>query len=203
MVAPRGYDPLMLPVLVCGCWLIGICMVDLAVEYSNDKMLILEFLKIELETPIALLGVPLLVTCLGLGLFYQMVFYSGYICGFTFVIMYSVWCYCAVYVKPAEDEMKKMDPADPMFNATHLDVQHWHIAQGDYVMMVGCAFAVFQSCFCFDGDIFFEDTELERWKRKQKRFKLEEEANERKKAKKLADAAAAEAAEAAAVAGES
>lgn len=189
MAPPRGYDPFMLPVLVCGSWIIGICLVDLAVEFSNDKMLILEFLKIELETPLSLLGFPLLIAAFGLGLFYQMVFYSGYICGATFVVMYFVHCYFTVWVKPAEDAMKKMDPADPMFNATDLDVQHWHIAKGDLVMIVGTALAVFQSCFCGDGDTFFETTEVERWKRKQKRFKEEDERHDRQEAAKAAAAA--------------
>jgi hypothetical protein len=182
----------MLPVLFCGSWIIGICMVDLAVEYSSDKMLILEFLKIELETPLSLLGFPLLIAGLGLGLFYQMIFYSGYVCGATFVGMYFVHCYYNVMVKPAEDKMKVMDFADPMFNATDLDVQHWYIARGDYFMIAGTAFAVFQSCFCWDGDIFFEATENERFKRKQKRFKEEEEArNRREEAKRAAEAAKA------------
>merc|ERR1719473_1399302 len=117
MAQPRGYDPFMLPVLVCGSWIIGICLVDLAVEFSGDKMLILEFLKIELETSLSLLGFPLLIAAFGLGLFYQMIFYSGYICGITFTVMYACHAYMVMYVKPAEDAMKKMDFSDPMFNA--------------------------------------------------------------------------------------
>jgi hypothetical protein len=165
----------MLPILLCGSWIIGICMVDLAVEYSDDKAFILEYFKLEFETPLSLLGFPLLVAGLGLTLFYQMVFYSGYLVGFTFVIMYFVHGWWNSYVTPAEKDMMKMDPADPMFNETHLDLQHWYIARGDFVMMAGAAFSILQSCFCMDAEIFFADTELERWKRKQRRFKEVEE----------------------------
>jgi hypothetical protein len=180
----------MLPVLLCGSWIIGICLVDLAIEFSGDKMLILEFLKIELATPLSMLGFPLLIAGFGLGLFYQMIFYSGYICGAAFVVMYFVHCYFTIWVKPAEDAMKKMDFSDPMFNATDLDVQHWYIAKGDVVMICATALAVFQSCFCGDGESFFEQTELERWKRKQKRFKEEDIAREAREAAKREKAAA-------------
>jgi hypothetical protein len=184
----------MLPILLCGSWIIGICAVDLAVEYSEDKSLILEYLKLEYETPLSLLGFPLLIAGLGLTLFYQMVFYSGYGVGFTFVIMYFIHGWWSVYVTPAEKEMLKMDEADPMFNATHLDVQHWYIARGDLVMMCGAAFSILQSCFMMDGEKFFEDTEMERWKRKQKRFKEMEE-TQAAVAKRKAEEAAAKAAE--------
>jgi hypothetical protein len=184
----------MLPILLCGSWIIGICMVDLSVEYSEDKAMVLEFFKLEFETPLSLLGFPLLIAGLGLTLFYQMVFYSGYLVGMTFVVMYFVHGWWNTYVTPAEKDMMKMDPADPMFNETDLDIKHWYIARGDIVMMIGASFSILQSCFCMDAEKFFHDTELERWKRKQKRFKEMEDAqaevNRKKEQAQLDNAAA-------------